>query len=110
LKLLKNKFELLSTKAEQTQTLYENSLETIKVLEKGCAVCNKPNYQHEVALQKFVHQNVDKSKVVSMIYGICKNNGNGLGYSYMATHQNRTTKLLSMHKQNSSPSLFHLYT
>jgi hypothetical protein len=39
-----------------------------------------------VVHQEFVHQNVNKSNVVSMIYGVCKNRGEGIGYSYGNTY------------------------
>ncbi|PNY08862.1 hypothetical protein L195_g005399 [Trifolium pratense] len=53
----------------------------------------RPTYQHEVALQKFVHQNMNKSKIASMIYGICKNNGNSIGYSYGDTSEQPSTSV-----------------
>src|SRR6266487_5402475 len=72
----------LAKKAEHFQALYKNSLIKIEELEHGCTRCNKPTDEHEVTLQEFVHQNVNKSKMASMIYNVCKNVGEGIGYSY----------------------------
>jgi delta 1-pyrroline-5-carboxylate dehydrogenase len=82
LKLLKTQKDELAKKAEHFQALYKNSLIKIEELENGCTRCNKPTDEHEVALQEFVHQNVNKSKMASMIYSVCKNKGEGIGYSY----------------------------
>ncbi len=86
LKLLKTQKDELAKRAEHFQDLYKNSLIKIKELENGCTRCNKPTDEHEVALQEFVHQNVNKSKMASMIYNVCKNVGEGIGYSYGKTY------------------------
>jgi hypothetical protein len=79
-------YELLCEQANNFEALYKESLNKIKELEKGCAVCYRPHDEHVLALQEFCNKNIDKSKVASMIYGIGKNNKVGIGYSYGNTY------------------------
>jgi hypothetical protein len=69
LDLVKQKFKLLNDKVNHIQADYQKSLKTIKVLESGCRSCHKPYDEYEIALQEFVHHNIDKTKISSMIHG-----------------------------------------
>ncbi|KAK2362931.1 hypothetical protein QL285_087953 [Trifolium repens] len=69
LDLCKQKFKLLNEKVNHIQANYQESLKTIKVLETGCRSCHKPYDEYEIALQEFVHHNIDKVKMSSMIHG-----------------------------------------
>ncbi|KAK2444868.1 hypothetical protein QL285_015858 [Trifolium repens] len=69
LDLCKQKLKLLNENLNQTQAHYQKSLKTIKVLETGCRTCHKPCDEYEIALQEFVHHNIDKVKMSSMIHG-----------------------------------------
>jgi cytochrome c556 len=79
--LFKQKFNLLNEKVNHIQADYQKSLKTIKVLETGCRTCHKPYDEHEIALQEFVHHNIDKTKISSMIYGGSNYKRQGLGCS-----------------------------
>jgi hypothetical protein len=81
LKLFKQKINLINEKVSHIQTNYQESLKTTKVLENGCRSCNKPYDKHEIALQEFVHHNIDRKKIASMIYGGSNCNRRGLGFS-----------------------------
>ena len=41
----------------------------------------KPLSKHEITLEDFIISGIDRSKVVSMIYSIYKNNGKGIRFS-----------------------------
>ena len=81
LDLVKQKFKLLNDKVNHIQADYQKSLKTIKVLESGCRSCHKPYDEYEVSLLEFVHHNIYKTKVTSMIHGGLSNyyNRQGLG-------------------------------
>jgi hypothetical protein len=81
LDLCKQKMKLLNENLTQTQANYQKSLKTIKVLETGCRTCHKPYDEYEISLQEFVHCNIDKTRVTSMIHGGFSNyhNRQGLG-------------------------------
>jgi hypothetical protein len=79
LELFKQKFNMLNDKVNHIQEDYNKSLKTIQVLENGCRTCNKPYDKQEIALQEFVHHNIDKHRLASMIYGAGKYTGQGLG-------------------------------
>ncbi|MCH92043.1 serine/threonine protein kinase SRPK1, partial [Trifolium medium] len=62
--------------------------------------------EHELALQEFVHSNVNKSKVASMIYSVCRNNKEGLGYTYGKSYgQSSSSECLS----KSPPPLYYTF-
>ncbi|PNY05238.1 serine/threonine protein kinase SRPK1 [Trifolium pratense] len=82
LETLQSKYDTLSDRESHYQDLYKEALNKITELEKGCPVCYKSNDEHENALQQFVNLNINKSKVASMIYNVCKHDKNGLGYEY----------------------------
>jgi hypothetical protein len=65
----KRKLKLLNENLNQTQANYQKSLKTIKVLETGCRTCNKPYDEYEISLQEFVHHNIDKTRMSSIIHG-----------------------------------------
>ena len=65
----KQKMKLLNENLTQTQANYQKSLKTIKVLETGCRTCHKPYDEYEISLQEFVHHNIDKTRVTSVIHG-----------------------------------------
>ncbi|KAK2356551.1 hypothetical protein QL285_093880 [Trifolium repens] len=81
LDLFKQKFNLLNEKVNHIQADYQKSLKTIKVLETGCRTCHKPYDEYEIALQEFVHHNIDKTRISSMIYGGSNYKRQGLGCS-----------------------------
>ncbi|MCH97096.1 hypothetical protein A2U01_0018089, partial [Trifolium medium] len=58
------------------------------------------NDEHEIALQQFVHLNINKSKVASMIYNVCKHNKEGLGYEYGKTYT-KSSNIVCITKGNS---------
>jgi len=52
------------------------------VLQKIQEKCDgKSLSNHEIALEDFIMSGIDRSRVVSMIYSIYKNNGKGIGFS-----------------------------
>ncbi|KAK2456806.1 hypothetical protein QL285_004143 [Trifolium repens] len=65
----KQKMKLLNENLTQTQANYQKSLKTIKVLETGCRTCHKPYDEYEISLQEFVHHNIDKIRITSIIHG-----------------------------------------
>ncbi|WJX82781.1 hypothetical protein P8452_65502 [Trifolium repens] len=65
----KQKLKLLNDILNQTQANYQKSLKTIKVLETGCRTCHKPYDEYEISIQEFVHHNIDKTRITSIIHG-----------------------------------------
>jgi hypothetical protein len=59
---------------------YEDKLRYLcQKLQETCAGKSLSNQQ--IALEDFIISDIDRSKVASMIYGIYKNNGKGIGFS-----------------------------
>lgn len=46
--------------------------------------------EHELVLQKFLNSFIGRSKLASMIYGVIKNNEEGIGFSETPIHRMRT--------------------
>ncbi|WJX48740.1 25S rRNA (cytosine(2870)-C(5))-methyltransferase [Trifolium repens] len=65
----KQKLKVLNENLSQTQANYQKSLKTIKVLKTGCRTCHKPYDEYEISLQEFVHHNIDKTRITSIIHG-----------------------------------------
>ncbi|WJX91105.1 hypothetical protein P8452_72929 [Trifolium repens] len=80
----KQKMKLLNENLTQTQANYQKSLKTIKVLETGCRTCHKPYDEYEISLQEFVHHNIDKTRVTSIIHGGLSNYYKRQGLSSLA--------------------------
>ncbi|WJX12733.1 hypothetical protein P8452_03195 [Trifolium repens] len=98
----KQKMKLLNENLTQTQANYQKSLKTIKVLETGCRTCHKPYDEYEISLQEFVHHNIDKTRVTSVIHGGLSNyyKRQGLG-SLTCPDVGKSSKLVLLSK---SPS------
>lgn len=70
-------------KEHPTLKEYINELENkIKALEKSSEDNDiKAPTKHELALQEFLANSIGRSKLASMIYGLSKNHGEGIGFS-----------------------------
>ncbi|XP_045797929.1 uncharacterized protein LOC123892146 [Trifolium pratense] len=86
LEFLQSKYDVAIENENQFQAVLQENLNKIAELEKGCPICHKPRDKHEIALQQFMHLNLNKSKIASMIYGVCQHGLNGLGYEYGQTY------------------------
>ncbi|WJX24058.1 hypothetical protein P8452_13213 [Trifolium repens] len=85
----KQKMKLLNENFIQTQANYQKSLKTIKVLETGCRTCHKPYDEYEISLQEFVHCNIDKTRITSIIHGGLSNYYNRQGLGSLASSDMR---------------------
>ncbi|PNX78949.1 serine/threonine protein kinase SRPK1 [Trifolium pratense] len=71
--------------------LYQQTLDRVTDLEKGCVVFYKPSDEQEMALQQFVHLNVGKSKAANLVYNVLRNRGEGFDYEYGRTYSKLKT-------------------
>ncbi|XP_045791692.1 uncharacterized protein LOC123886420 [Trifolium pratense] len=90
-KLLKEKLNTLSDQKSHFQGLYQQTLDRVNDLEKGCVVCYKPSDEQEMALQQFVHLNLGKSKAANLVYIVMRHRGEGVGYEYARTYSKLKT-------------------
>ncbi|CAJ2653122.1 unnamed protein product [Trifolium pratense] len=90
-KILQENLNTLTEQAEHFQGLYQETLNRVNDLEKGCAVCHKPTDEQEMALQQFVHLNLGKSKAANLVYNVMRHRGEGLGYEYGRTYSKLKT-------------------
>ncbi|PNX58348.1 hypothetical protein L195_g059147, partial [Trifolium pratense] len=90
-KLLQEKLNTLNAQESHFQGLYQQTLDRVTDLEKGCAVCHKPSDEQEMALQQFVHLNIGKSKAANLVYNVMRHRGEGVGYEYGRTYSKLTT-------------------
>jgi hypothetical protein len=67
------------------------------VLENGCRTCHKPYDENEIALQEFVHHNIDKTRVSSMIYGGRNHGKKGLG-SLSSSDKENSSQIVYLNK------------
>lgn len=78
MKILKQKCDLLKDELKASQKKTE-SLERDHMAQVN-KVCDKPLREHEMDLQKFIITGFERTKLASMIYGVSKSEGEGLGY------------------------------
>lgn len=79
MKTLKKECDLLKEELKISQNKVE-SLEKdhITLVNK---ICDKNLSEHDIALRDFIITNLERTKLASMIYGVSKSKGKGLGYN-----------------------------
>ncbi|XP_045801120.1 uncharacterized protein LOC123894995 [Trifolium pratense] len=90
-KLLQEKLNTLNAQESHFQGLYQQTLDRVTDLEKGCAICHKPSDEQEKALKQFVHLNIGKSKAANLVYNVMRHHGEGVGYEYGRTYSKLKT-------------------
>lgn len=78
MKILKNHYDLLKEELNSYQNKIE-SLERDHIAQVN-KVLDKPLSEHEISFQDFIMTGFGRTKISSMIYGVSKSKGGGMGY------------------------------
>lgn len=78
MKILKKKYDLLKDELKSSQNKNEALERDHIALVKE--ISDKPLDECEMALQKFIITGLNRTKLTSMIYGVSRRKGDGLGY------------------------------
>jgi regulator of replication initiation timing len=84
LKILKGVYNSLNESAHKLYEENESLRTRLTFLEQKDAPAEKIDDEHENALQEFIQKSIKRSQLASMIYGVSRNNGQGIGYSHFS--------------------------